>query len=324
MRLLRELNVASHVEKTGTAIQRFQFLNGSGEVLSEVDLSELWNGIGPGFAVERGELHKALLQGVHGAPCRFGVAVTSLSQRESSVSIGFSDGGRADYDLVIGADGIGSTMRALAIGATGPQYCGYAAWRTLAPIHRKGADEIQLWLGDGSFFTTYPVGAERTYGCAYVAEPAASHAPVEGPLAGLRNCFAAFGDSVRNFLDSLERDDQIHRGAVESLELPEWRKGRVQLIGDAAHASSPLMGQSGCMAVEDAVVLAELLESSTTVDVALDAFTLRRRLRVGWVQAQSEAVGRTLLAPAAIRDVDIKERGAQAYRDRYTPLLFAP
>ena len=143
----------------------------------------------------------------------------------SSVSIGFSDGGSADYDLVIGADGIGSTMRALAIGATAPRYCGQAAWRALAPIRRKGADEIQFWLGEGSFFTTYPVSAERTYGCAYVAEATPSHRPVEGRLARFRDCLATFGDPVQTFLNSLERDDQIHCSAIEAVELPEVAQG---------------------------------------------------------------------------------------------------
>jgi 2-polyprenyl-6-methoxyphenol hydroxylase-like FAD-dependent oxidoreductase len=324
MRLLRELDVASHLEATGAVVRRFQFLNKTGEVLSEVDLTELWSGVGSGVAIERGELQKALLGSVDSTRYRLGVAVTSLSQREGSVSIGFSDGGTADYDLAIGADGIGSTVRALAIGATAPRYCGQVAWRALAPIRRKDADEIQFWLGDGFFFTTYPVGAERTYGCAYVAEAAPGNSPVEGRLARFRDCYAAFGEPVRALLDSLTRDDQIHRSALESLELPEWRKGRVLLIGDAAHASSPMMGQGGCMAVEDAAVLAQLLETSPSIDAALDAFSPRRRPRVDWVQAQSDKLGRNALAPAAARDPVIKERGAQAFRDRYAPLLPAP
>jgi FAD-dependent urate hydroxylase len=324
MRLLRELDVVSDVEKTGATVRWFKYLNGPGEVLTEIDLTELWSNVGAGVTVERGELQKALLQSVDSPCCRLGVAVTSLSQRDNSVSIGFSDGGSADYDLVIGADGIGSTIRALAIGATAPRYCGQAAWRALAPIRRKGADEIQFWLGDGSFFTTYPVSAERTYGCAYVAEPTSSHRPVDGRLARFRNCLATFGEPVQIFLNSLERDDQIHCSPIEALELPEWRKGRVLLIGDAAHASSPMMGQGGCMAVEDAAVLAKLLETSTTVDAALDAFSPRRRPRVDWVQAQSDALGRNLLAPAPMRDGIIRERGAQAFRDRYAPLLPVP
>jgi 2-polyprenyl-6-methoxyphenol hydroxylase-like FAD-dependent oxidoreductase len=106
--------------------------------------------------------------------------------------------------------------------------------------------------------------------------------------------------------------------------LPEWRNGRVLLIGDAAHASSPMMGQGGCMAIEDAVVLAELLEVSPTVEAALDAYTPRRRPRVDWVQAQSDAQGKTVFLPAAVRDAAIREHGAQAFRARYAPLLAAP
>ena len=71
---------------------------------------------------------------------------------------------------------------------------------------------------------------------------------------------------------------------------------------DAAHASSPMMGQSGCMAIEDAAVLAELLQSSETIDAALDAYPPRRHPRVDWVQRQSEALGRSALLPAAMRD----------------------
>ena len=324
MKLLRELEVASHLEAAGAAVRWFQFLNRKGEILCEIDLTELWSSVGSGVAIERGELQKALLREVDGARCLLGVAVTSLSQREGSVSVGFSDGTSANYDLVIGADGIGSTVRALAIGAIALRYCGQAAWRAIAPIRRKNADEIQFWLGEGSFFTTYAVSAERTYGCAYVAEAAPSHTSVEKRLTRFRDCFADFGEPVRAFLESLTHDDQIHCSALELVELPKWRKDRVLLIGDAAHASSPMMGQGGCMAVEDAAVLAELLETSTSIDAALDAFSPRRRPRVDWIQAQSDKLARDALAPAAARDPVIKERGAQAFRDRFAPLLPAP
>jgi 2-polyprenyl-6-methoxyphenol hydroxylase-like FAD-dependent oxidoreductase len=324
MRLLRELDVASDLEATGAEIRRFQFLNKKGELLSEIDLTELWRSVGSGVAIGRGELQKALLRIVDRERCRLDVAVTSLSQREGSVLVGFSDGGAAGYDLVIGADGIRSTVRALAIGATAPRYCGQAAWRAIAPIRRTNVDEIQFWLGDGGFFTTYSVGEGRTYGCAYVAEASAGQAPVEGRLARFRDRFATFGEPVRALLGKLARDDEIHCSAVESLELPDWRRGRVLLIGDAAHASSPMMGQGGCMAVEDAAVLAELLETSITIDAALDAFSPRRRPRVDWVQAKSDALARNALAPAAVRDAIIKEHGAQAFRDRFAPLLRPP
>ena len=96
------------------------------------------------------------------------------------------------------------------------------------------------------------------------------------------------------------------------------------LVGDAAHASSPMMGQGGCMAIEDAAVLAELLQSAESVDAALDAYSARRRPRVDWVQRQSEALGRGALLPAAMRDAVLRQQGVQQFEARYAPLLAAP
>jgi 2-heptyl-3-hydroxy-4(1H)-quinolone synthase len=85
-----------------------------------------------------------------------------------------------------------------------------------------------------------------------------------------------------------------------------------------------MMGQSGCMAIEDAAVLAELLQSSESVDAALDAYTPRRRPRVDWVQRQSEALGRSALLPPATRDEVLRQQGAQQFEARYAPLISAP
>jgi 2-polyprenyl-6-methoxyphenol hydroxylase-like FAD-dependent oxidoreductase len=129
---------------------------------------------------------------------------------------------------------------------------------------------------------------------------------------------------VKAYLANLKCDEQIHCAAIESLELDGWHKGRVILIGDAAHASSPMMGQGGCMAIEDAVVLAELLQSSKSVEDAIDAYLLRRRARVDWVQSQSSLLGQSVLTPSSVRDGVIREKGAQAFQARYAPLLAEP
>jgi 2-polyprenyl-6-methoxyphenol hydroxylase-like FAD-dependent oxidoreductase len=111
---------------------------------------------------------------------------------------------------------------------------------------------------------------------------------------------------------------------MKSLELDGWHKGRVVLIGDASHASSPMMGQGGCLAIEDAAVLAELLQSSKSIEDALEAYVLRRRARVDWVQSQSNVLGQSVLLPPSVRDGVVRERGAEAFRARYAPLLVEP
>jgi len=191
------------------------------------------------------------------------------------------------------------------------------------PDPSGGLTSLQFWLGDGCFFGLCPGGDGRTYGFGNMTGPRLQD-PAQGRLGRLRDRFAKFGGLVQEYLASLDQDEQIHCGPIEWLELDEWRSGRVVLIGDAAHASSPMIGQGGCMAMEDAVVLAEVLSSAHSIESALDAYVEGRRPRVGWVRQQSRAVGESVSLPARTRDAALRERGGQMFRQRFTPLLAAP
>ena len=168
------------------------------------------------------------------------------------------------------------------------------------------------------------MGAGRTYAFAYVIEQR-FHDPLEGRLTRLRNRFATFGGRVQEYLPSLERDDQVICSAMEWIECEKWHVGRVLLVGDAAHASSPMMGQGGCMAMEDACVLAEELRASATVEHALASYASRRKPRVEWVQHQSMALAASLTTgPAAVRNTALRERGNQIMQACFGPLVAAP
>ena len=107
------------------------------------------------------------------------------------------------------------------------------------------------------------------------------------------------------------------------MALEQWHRGRVVLIGDAAHASSPMMGQDGSMAMEDACVLAESLRRDTTVAEAL-ASVARRRQRVSWVHQESDAVAQSFRLPAAMRNNALQQYGDQMLQRRFAPLVAAP
>ncbi|MBV9281559.1 MAG: FAD-dependent monooxygenase [Chloroflexi bacterium] len=139
----------------------------------------------------------------------------------------------------------------------------------------------------------------------------------------LRRRFAAFGGPLPEYLAALECDEQLHAGLIESLELDRWHAGRVVLIGDAAHAGAPNMAEGGCMAMEDAVALAEELRSADTVEHALASYFSRRRSRVVWVQEQSRIAAESWVSPTAVRNAALRERGDQLFRDRYRPLFSA-
>ena len=323
MRMLRSLGLAAGIENAGTVVRRWCFCDEHGDLLSETDLEALWGNAGPCIGIERPKLQRALLPGVSNVRCRLGTSVISLAQDGRRVSVWFSDGSTGNYDLVVGADGIKSTVRSLTLTTTAPSDLGAMNWRSIAPIRPAGLNALQLQLGHGCVFGLVPMGAGRTYGFAYVVQPR-FHDPLEGRLERLRNRFATFGGRVRQYLASLEHDDQVICSAMEWMQSEKWHSGRVVLVGDAAHASSPMMGQGGCMAMEDACVLAKELRASATVESALASYVDRRKPRVRWVQQQSMALAEIVTGPSAPRNAALRERGDEAMQARFGPLVQAP
>jgi 2-polyprenyl-6-methoxyphenol hydroxylase-like FAD-dependent oxidoreductase len=264
-----------------------------------------------------------LVAGLEGIPCRLGTSIRSLTQHDDRVSVDFSDGASGTYDLVVGADGISSTVRALALSTTTPEYTGDMAWRSVAPIRPHGLTSLQFLLGEGRFFGLCPVADGHTYGFGNIAGPRARE-PMAGRLHRLRRHFAGFGGIVQEYLAALAYDEQVHCGPVDWIALKQWHRGRVVLVGDAAHASSPMMGQGGCMAMEDACILAERLRSNATVAEALESYVARRQPRVNWVQQESDAVAQSFRFPSAVRNSALRQNGDQMFQRRFAPLVAAP
>src|SRR3981081_1430618 len=138
---------------------------------------------------------------------------------------------------------------------------------------------------------------------------------------------AALLDSARRFLRislPCNLTSSSHFGPIEWVEVDEWYRRRVVLIGDAAHAGPPHMGEGGCMAMEDALVLADVLCTADRLETALETYVRRRRPRAGWVQEQSRAAAQAWVLPPPVRNAALRERGDQMFRDRYRPLIAAP
>lgn len=323
MRMLRALGLGAAVEQAGAVVRRWGFFDQQGEVLCDTDLEEIWGVVGPCIGIARPRLQHVLVAGAAAVPCRLGTAVTSLTQDEHRVSVGFSDGEARVYDLVVGADGISSTVRRLTMGLVSPGYTGTMVWRSLAPIRPQGVDNFTFMLGEGCFFGLVPMGDGHTYSFAGVAGPR-FHDPLEGRLERVRKRFAGFGGPAPEYLAALSCDEQLYCAPIEWVELDQWHSGRVVLIGDAAHAGSPMMGQGGCMAMEDAFVLAEVLCTADSVECALDTYVARRRPRADWVQQHSRTLGESVLLPPSIRNAAFRQRGDQGMHDRFGPLKSSP
>jgi 2-polyprenyl-6-methoxyphenol hydroxylase-like FAD-dependent oxidoreductase len=323
MRALRTLGLDGAVEQSGQRLRRWSFCDQAGEILSENDLEALWGDVGPFIGIERTRLQRILVAGLKGVRCRLGTFVLGMCQHDDHVSVAFSDGSFGNYDLVVGADGIASAVRSLAFDPIAPSYTGAMAWRSVAPIRPSGLDGLQFLLGEDCFFGLCPVGEGRTYGFGNITAPR-THEPMVGRLNRLCSCFAEFGGIVQEYLAALDSDDQIHCAPVDWIALDQWHTSRVVLVGDAAHASSPMMGQGGCVAMEDACVLAETLCRGATLAEALATYELRRRPRVSWIHRESQAIAHGFRLPAPVRNDAMRRSGDQMFRHRFAPLLATP
>ncbi|MEV4498285.1 FAD-dependent monooxygenase [Micromonospora arborensis] len=311
-RALHQLGLHDPVRPLGQVIHRQHFFDATGAHLCEVDLDTLWAGVGECRALPRADLHRVLLSGAGGA-VRHGAEVRTLELLPGAVGVTFTDGTTTEYDLVIGADGPRSSVRALAALGGPPRPVGQVVYRA---VLRDGppVTEWTALLGQRSGFLMVPIGAGRLH---LYADEAGTEAPTD-PLARLRELFADYRGPVPEVLAAL---DGVHVGITDEVELGRWHRGRVLLVGDAAHATAPTLSQGAAMALEDAVVLAESLRAASSVEAALVAYESRRRPRTRWVRDRTRDRNRTRDVPPALRDPLLRGRGGRIFGEHYRLLL---
>jgi 2-polyprenyl-6-methoxyphenol hydroxylase-like FAD-dependent oxidoreductase len=267
----------------------------------------------PILGVKRAEMHRVLsAQLVQlGVSVQLGTTVTSLMQHAASVEVGLSDGSQSSFDLVLGTDGIRSSIRAMLWPGVEPTYTGFGVWRS---VHRRPPELVDkiMMMGVGKRLGIMPISEDKLYIFGTVAEPKGTWFDKATWPQTMREKFSEFGGPVRQFLDEISAestDTEVLYTAVEEVLMPTpWHQGRVLLIGDAAHASTPFMGQGGAMAVQDAVVLAQLLAQHADVPAALQAFEQRRAPVCQFVQDASRRVGQV----GAVEDLASYQKTIQA------------
>ena len=235
-------------------IPRERFSDHRGRLLVEVDLAKLWNGVGPCLALHRADLHAVLIDGAREVPIRMGVGCAG-SPSTTGPSRSSSARNAGEYDLAVGADGIHSTMRRLAFGdQASARPVGQVGWRFVAAC----PSEITTWtvmLGHRAAFLMLPIGHGRVYCYCDVAS-----ASGEDGGEDFGRFFSGFAEPALGLIDSVPDQGLLHRSTIEEVALDSSVNGRVILVGDAGHATSPNMAEGAGMALEDALVLADCLK----------------------------------------------------------------
>jgi FAD-dependent urate hydroxylase len=323
-RVLRALGLESAVAERGSPITHQRFCDHRGRLLADIDVAALWDDVGPCVALHRADLHEVLAS--HGDPvsARMGRAMRRFSQQPDKVTVEFGDATADRYDLVIGADGIYSTVRRLLFGAGAVRPVGRIAWRFVTAC----PSEVTTWtvlLGRDVAFLAVPIGRGQVY--CYCDAPTEGTPRLRGDdvIAKLAELLTGFAAPVPAILDTLGPDGAVHVAPIEEVTLDSWSQGSVLLVGDAAHATSPNMAEGAAMALEDGLVLAECLAASgRDIARAVARFEARRRPRTQWVLAQTHRRDRTRNLPPALRNLVLRRWGRNIFHANYRRLLDIP
>ena len=314
LRALDGLGLGEPVTRRAVVIEQQRVFDHRGRLLFDIDTEDVWSDVGPCVALPRTALSRVLLDGAADVPIRWDQSPVAVAVENDGVSVEFADGTTDRFDLVLGADGVHSTIRRLVFDAPPPRPVGQYARRFV--LTRPATPPVwSVLLGSGSTFLTIPIGDGRLY--------CYCDGPIGSPPPPLRHVLAGFAQPVPELLDALEHesgDSGIHAGAIEEVVLDSWSHGAVLLIGDAAHATSPNMAQGAAMALEDALVLAECLTEADSVVAAVSTYERRRRPRTDWVLHQSHRRDSTRSLPSSIRNPVLKRFGPRIFQASYRPL----
>lgn len=225
-----------------------------------------------------------------GAVLRLGVTVATLRDWGDGIDATFSDGSRRRFDLVVGADGVHSQLRALVMpGAPAPAYTGQAVWRYNLP-RPAGLDALHAYNGPiGAGLV--PMSPTLMYMFLTTPEPDNPRHAREGLASRMRERASQCAPAIRELAQQITDDDGVvYRPLEWLLARGAWHRGRVVLLGDAVHATTPHLGQGAGMAIEDGIVLAEELAQQPGIEAALTKYHARRYERCAYIVRASLAI----------------------------------
>jgi 2-polyprenyl-6-methoxyphenol hydroxylase-like FAD-dependent oxidoreductase len=302
---LRRLGLYERVHAVGREPKAMLLMRSDGRILQNHDAAE-WReryGFAP-VGITRGALAEVLLAALDRTPVHHETAIASFSdEAEAPLTVTLAGGaGTASGALLVAADGLRSPIRQRLLGPTRFRYAGQTSWRGIADLHVTGrfADTmVEMWGRQrGLRFGFLPVSERQTYWFATMyAKAGGNDANDAAALEGLRHSLAEFVPEVHALLDATTR--LIRTDIVDYAPLDSWHKGRVVLTGDAAHATTPNLGQGACQAIESAFVLAQQL-SERPLDEALDEFERIRMDKAHWITNASWRFGRLTNVPGPI------------------------
>lgn len=323
LRALSDLGLSKEIMAEGNCYDRVTLCTKEGHLIQTMTMPRLYSPDVPAEGgILRPALHAIMKRKVleSGATVRTGLTVETLQDDGNSVRVAFNDGTEGSYDLVIGADGLFSKVRGMIFpDAPRPNFTGQACWRAVFDIP-EGWDCGRMYLSEKVKIGFTLCSPDKMY--MYLLEhvpgnPRRKQEELPGLLRGLME---GFGDAPGALRETISSETPIIYRPLESILLTDtWNRGRVVLLGDAVHATTPHLASGAGAAVEDAIVLGDELMSSPSVEQALANYSRRRIPRASLVVNNSlkigelEMTGQPMQEQAALIGASIKAI-AEPYR----------
>lgn len=280
MRVLEHLKVAEKIVEKAGVMEKICWLDQHGRMINEVSISNQ----PPAVALHRADLQSILVHALPQVSIHLGKTLVDQSAQGDKMIATFADGHSVEADFLIGADGVHSRVRAELLNDAEPVYRGYTVWRGISPTIPNAippATAIELH-GRGKRFGIGPVGLGR------LGWWASANAAGTDDLLRL---FAGWYRPVVQLIEATPASSVLKTGAFDREANRTWGSGRMTLLGDAIHPTTPNLGQGGCLAMEDALVLARCFEKHGAAEETLRKYELYRYKRTTAVSKYSRCYG---------------------------------
>ncbi len=299
-RVLRRLGLLDGLQHVGSRLERFEFRSWNGKLLSR------W-GVPEGeeqFGVTRKALHELLVDALPADAIVCGKTCVGYEQDESAATALFEDGTSVRSDVLVGADGLRSTIRAQTLGDEPPRYAEFSVTRCLVPVEDdkplpRGVFRM-LW-GRGACIGMYHVAPGFVYVFAWWPSDEGVHVEHGRRKAALAERYADWSPEVPALIQEMREEDIHQTDIYDRPAAKHWGDGRVTLAGDAAHPMTFNMGQGACQGIEDVLTLARCLATDSDVPAAVRRYEAERIPRTSKFTNDSARVARMSLVDGAVK-----------------------
>lgn len=295
VQVLQELGLASAIAAMSAPLTHFECWSWRGKRLGSMPLDSIEKAMGaPNIGIHRADLLRLLAGTLAPGTVQLDAHCLGFTQEEGGVTCHFASGQHHQTDVLVGADGLHSAIRAQLLGQRPPRYSGYTTWRGVALFEDAQVSpgiSSETW-GRGRRFGMLPIGNGRVFWYATHNSPAGGQdQPGERKLL-LHQLFHSWRTPIERLIEATDEAAILRNDILDRRPVRHWGSGRVTLLGDAAHPPTPNLGQGACQALEDALILARYLGSARECTGALRAYEACRMKRSAAIIKQSYLFGR--------------------------------